>query len=96
MQKLDKLGTLDKPIQLFYFGELGDRLGLGQEELPLPEHCTSVRALLQHLAARGSAWQSALAQGQRLSFAVNQCLARLDSEVRAGNEVAIFSPVTGG
>jgi molybdopterin synthase sulfur carrier subunit len=46
-------------------------------------------------AARGGAWES-LATLQNLRYAVNQQMARPDSPLRAGDEVAFFPPVTGG
>jgi molybdopterin synthase sulfur carrier subunit len=45
-------------------------------------------------AASGPAWRSATMPNLRV--AVNQEMARPDTPVKAGDEVAFFPPVTGG
>ncbi len=82
-------------LKIFYFAGLRERLGLGGEELELPAGVGDVAALRDLLAARGGAWES-LATLQNLRYAVNQQMARPDSPLRAGDEVAFFPPVTGG
>ena len=57
---------------------------------------TTVAALLAWLAARGGAWAAELAPGRAVRVAVNHDVAQPDTPVRAGDEVALFPPVTGG
>jgi molybdopterin synthase sulfur carrier subunit len=47
------------------------------------------------LAARDEKWQ-VLRTRRNLRYAVNQEMARLDTPVADGDEVAFFPPVTGG
>ena len=82
-------------LKILYFAGLRERLGLGSEELELPTGVSDVAALRDVLAARGGAWES-LVTLRNLRYAVNQQMARLDSPVQAGDEVAFFPPVTGG
>ncbi|WP_291991394.1 molybdopterin converting factor subunit 1 [Candidatus Accumulibacter sp. ACC007] len=82
-------------LKIFYFAGLRERLGRGSEELELPAGVGDVAALRDLLAARGGAWES-LVTLQNLRYAVNQQMARPDSPLRAGDEVAFFPPVTGG
>lgn len=82
-------------LKIFYFAGLRERLGQGSEELELPAGVGDVAALRDLLAARGGAWES-LATLRNLRYAVNQQMARPDSPLRAGDEVAFFPPVTGG
>ncbi|MEF1220359.1 molybdopterin synthase sulfur carrier subunit, partial [Photobacterium damselae] len=51
--------------------------------------------LRQQLALRGDKWQLALESG-KLLVAVNQTICPLDTEIKDGDEVAFFPPVTGG
>ena len=53
-------------------------------------------ALLAWLRARGGAWASELAPGRAVRVAVNYDMARADTPVKPGDEVALFPPVTGG
>jgi molybdopterin synthase sulfur carrier subunit len=63
--------------------------------LSLPAGVVDVSGLIGLLAARGGPW-AALASVRNLRCAVNQEMARLDSPVGSGDEVAFFPPVTGG
>lgn len=83
-------------IKLVFFARLREELGTALEEIHLPEHVTTVDALRRHLMTRGGAWQEVLAPNKSLRVAVNQQMAKADTPVRAGDEVAFFPPVTGG
>lgn len=83
------------PLTVLYFASLRERLGCSSEQLDLPAGVVDVAALQQVLAARGGKWQ-ALRSTSNLRCAVNQRMARSDSRVQAGDEVAFFPPVTGG
>ncbi len=82
-------------MKILYFAGLRERLGVGCEELELPAGVSDVAGLLAFLSARGGQW-AALATVRNLRYAVNQEMARPDSPLAAGDEVAFFPPVTGG
>jgi molybdopterin synthase sulfur carrier subunit len=82
-------------IQLRYFASLRETLGIGDEQIELPENVSDLPALTQWLQQRGESWQNALAD-QRLHVAVNQQIVSADSRVTDGDEIAWFPPVTGG
>ncbi|MDA8107615.1 MAG: molybdopterin converting factor subunit 1 [Betaproteobacteria bacterium] len=83
-------------VKLLYFAALREQLGTGGEELELPQGVATVGALRAHLAARGGAWQAALAEGRLVRTALNQDMAKPGAPLRGGDEVAFFPPVTGG
>ena len=83
-------------IKILYFAGLREATGSGAEELALPAGVGDIDALLRHLRARGGAWNEALGATKRVRAAVNQDMARGDTPVRDGDEVAFFPPVTGG
>ena len=82
-------------IKILYFASLREKLGSGGESLDLPAGVTTIAGVLEMLAARGGEWTS-LPAVKNLKFAVNQEMARTDSPVKAGDELAFFPPVTGG
>ncbi|MGB5736282.1 MAG: molybdopterin converting factor subunit 1 [Thiohalocapsa sp.] len=82
-------------IHILYFASLRERVGTGAEELSL-EDSGSVADILTRLRLRGGAWADALDPSQTVLAAVNQDMARLDTPVQDGDEVAFFPPVTGG
>ena len=83
-------------VRLVYLARLRDALGSGGESIDLPDDVGTVAALRAWLARRGGAWTHELAPGRALRIAVNHDLATADTPVRAGDEIALFPPVTGG
>jgi sulfur-carrier protein len=82
-------------ITLLYFGRPRENLATSGETTELPEGVASVADLLAWLRMRDGNWASELADG-RVRCAVNQQLGHLSAPVRDGDEVAIFSPISGG
>jgi len=82
-------------LKLLFFARLREALGVSRESLTLEAPAT-VAVLLDHLRARGGVWATELAVGRNFRIAVNQEMARLDTPLSAGDEVAVFPPVTGG
>jgi molybdopterin synthase sulfur carrier subunit len=82
-------------IRILYFASLRERVGLAEESLPADASLT-VADLLERLRSRGEPWASALAADVRIMAAVNQEIARPETPVADGDEVAFFPPVTGG
>lgn len=83
-------------LRICYFARFRERLATDHEELPLQAPIT-VAEVLQQLAARGEAWSCLFAgEDTRVMVAVNQTMATLATQVQAGDELALFPPVTGG
>jgi len=83
-------------VSLVYLARLREAFGMASERVDVPAVVTSVAALRTWLAARGGAWATELAPGRAVRIAVNHTLAQPETPVRAGDEVALFPPVTGG
>jgi sulfur-carrier protein len=82
-------------LKVLYFASIREQLGFGEETLPLPNDAT-VNGVIDVLRARSDVYAEALAAGKRWRVAVNQDMAALDAIIQAGDEIAIFPPVTGG
>ncbi|HEV3239866.1 MAG TPA: molybdopterin converting factor subunit 1 [Casimicrobiaceae bacterium] len=83
-------------ITLLYLARLREALGASAEKVELPGDVGTVAALLAWLRARGGAWAAELAPGRAVRVAVNYDMARADTPVKPGDEIALFPPVTGG
>lgn len=83
-------------IHILYFARLRETLGRPGEHLTPPPTVSSVADLIDHLRARDGAWARGLGPGERFLVAVNQALARPETLLHDGDEVALFPPVTGG
>ncbi|TDT44313.1 molybdopterin synthase subunit MoaD [Halospina denitrificans] len=81
-------------IRVLFFASLRERLGLDQLELPADD-TACVSDLRQVLRERGEDWADLL-DGEWALVAVNQTMARDQTPVSDGDEVAFFPPVTGG
>jgi len=87
-------------MKLRYFAWLRTRFGLGGETLAadpttgaLP---ATVAELLALLRARGGEYEAVLSDTRAIRVAVNFDYAGFDHPLTAGDEVALFPPVTGG
>lgn len=78
-------------IEVLYFGRIAELTGRRSETVPWLA-TDSGCDLLDRLRAR----HPALAQSTRLKLAINQAHSPEDSPISAGDEVAVFEPVTGG
>ncbi|MDT3679980.1 MAG: molybdopterin converting factor subunit 1 [Burkholderiaceae bacterium] len=83
-------------ITILYFAALREALGTGRESVELPEGVVDAGKLRTWLRERGGAWAEALDENRSVRIAVNQAMARADTPLPAGAEVAFFPPVTGG
>lgn len=83
-------------IRLVYLARLRDALGTAAESVELPRDVATARALLAWLAQRGGVWKQELAPARAVRIAVNHDIAQDDTPIHAGDEVALFPPVTGG
>jgi molybdopterin synthase sulfur carrier subunit len=83
-------------IRILYFARLREDMGIAGEMFDLPAGICDVKSLRAQLVVRGGTWATALGSGKAVRVSVNQDLARDDTPVKAGDEVAFFPPVTGG
>lgn len=81
-------------IQLRFFASLREALG-DRAELEAASPMTVADAR-DALIARGEPWSGALARGRAVRCAVNKTLCDERTEVKPGDELAFFPPVTGG
>ncbi|MBX3455078.1 molybdopterin converting factor subunit 1 [Ferrovibrio sp.] len=83
-------------MKLLYFALLRERVGVPEESLSLPPDVKDVGTLLAWLREQSPNHAAALCDPNMVRVAVNQDYAALTDPVRAGDEVALFPPVTGG
>ena len=83
-------------MKIRYFAWLKQRTGCAEEEVDLPPGVATVGALVALLGERHPRLAVAVATTGVVRCAVNQEYAEADAPVRAGDEVALFPPVTGG
>jgi len=81
-------------VDILYFASFREVLGRANEQLPA--QFSTVGALISELAQRGENWKMALLDNQNLQIAVNHDVADRNTEIKPGDEVAFFPPVTGG
>ncbi|MDP5291190.1 molybdopterin synthase sulfur carrier subunit [Oceanimonas sp. CHS3-5] len=80
-------------IKVVFFARVREQLG--EDELAVNAEYADVNALRKHLAGRDDNWARVLADNSLL-VAVNHEVATSATELKDGDEVAFFPPVTGG
>jgi sulfur-carrier protein len=83
-------------MKLLYFAWLRSKIGKPGEDVTPPAEIGTVGQLLDWLETRSAAHKAALADRRAVRVAVNQEYVGNDHPVSAGDEVALFPPVTGG
>lgn len=87
---------MGRSIQVLYFSSLKEQLGKESEAIDLPEPISDIQGLREWICARGEPWAEKFNSNQKLMAAVNQEMAKPDTSVADGDEIAFFPPVTGG
>lgn len=80
-------------IKVLFFAQVRELTGTAA--LDLAAEYADVATLRAALAQKSDRWALALESGKLLA-AVNQTLVPMNHQLRAGDEVAFFPPVTGG
>lgn len=83
-------------VSLVYFAWVRERIGIETEKLTLPEGITTIAGLLDHLQGLGENYAYALEAKDVIRTAINHDHAEADSHIQAGDEIAVFPPMTGG
>lgn len=83
-------------LKLLYFASLRERMGRTAEDLPVPDHVSTIGHLVSWLASRDAPGAAAFAHPSLVRAAVNQDFATPATPIHDGDEIAFFPPVTGG
>lgn len=81
-------------LKVVFFAHLKEQLGTAELALALSTPKT-VAEIKQQLIAEHNEWQAPLSANNLLA-AVNHQMVNLNTEVKPGDELAFFPPVTGG
>ncbi|MGV8933886.1 MAG: MoaD/ThiS family protein [Gallionellaceae bacterium] len=82
-------------IKILYFGRPAEALKLAEETVEVPANVATMGDLLAWLRTRDDVWARELLEA-RLKGAINQQFSGWDARIKAGDEVALFSPISGG
>ena len=83
-------------MKLVYFAWVRERIGLGEEEVDLPQGVVTVADLMTWLAGRGEAYAYAFDNPKVVRAALDQRHVKATAPIGAAREVAFFPPMTGG
>ncbi len=83
-------------VTVKYFAWVRERIGMGEEQVTLPETVATVRDAMKWLKSRGEGYAAAFEREDIIRAAVDQTHASHDSPLRGAREIAFFPPITGG
>jgi molybdopterin synthase sulfur carrier subunit len=83
-------------INIKYFARLSESLESKGEEIEFGEQSKTVDAVIQLLIDRGEPWITEFSAETKVLVAVNYEVCQTDTQLKEGDEVAFFPPVTGG
>ena len=83
-------------LQLRFFASVREKVGCSTMDLDLADEKITANQVRQLLITRGSPWDQAFASDKVLRMALNQNMIADDTDLRDGDELAFFPPVTGG
>ena len=82
-------------IKILYFGRPSESLKLADETVEVAANVKTLGELLAWLRTRGDNWALELSES-RVRCAINQEFSGMDAAINANDEVAVFSPISGG
>jgi molybdopterin synthase sulfur carrier subunit len=83
-------------VRVLFFASFREQLKTRQIELELQGGgCTVAELILRLIDTGGESWRQVL-QNKNLLVAVNQSVSTTQRQLRDGDEVAFYPPVTGG
>ena len=82
-------------ISLLYFGRPSENLRIKRELAEIPDSTSTLADLLAWLRLRGENWRNELNEDS-IRCALNKEFVACTAQIREQDEVAIFSPISGG
>lgn len=82
-------------IKILYFGRPSENLKLADETVNVPANIATLGELLAWLRLRGEIWAQELTEA-RVRCAINQDFSAWTAPIHENDEVALFSPISGG
>lgn len=82
--------------KMIYFAWVRERIGVGEEEVELPETVKTGADLLAWMKSRGENYETALEFDTAIRIAVDQEHVDHDEPLGSPREIALFPPMTGG
>ena len=79
-------------VRVLFFGVLKDLVGRSSDELTLPDQAKA-GDVIEHYGSRDAVLKDMLGS---IAISVNQEYARSDAKLKAGDEIALLPPVSGG
>lgn len=83
-------------MKIQYFAWLKDKLGIGEEEVTIPEDVTDVGQLINWISTRSPRYTDAFEFVEVIKVVVNRKNAGNDHPIKQDDEVIFIPPIAGG
>ena len=78
-----------KMVNILFFGDLVDSLGMAADQIELPPDITDVERQLFMLSRRGDMWKKMLLGNPKLNITINKQFVEKSAPVKDGDEIAL-------
>tara|TARA_B100000214_G_scaffold360521_1_gene322998 strand:- start:346 stop:597 length:252 start_codon:yes stop_codon:yes gene_type:complete len=82
-------------VRIKFFASLRESLGTSEEIIEI-NNIKTVGDIKKNLVSRGGIWKKVFEENRVIKIAANKKLVNENFEIKDGDEVAFFPPVTGG
>jgi sulfur-carrier protein len=83
-------------VTLKYFAWVRERIGIAEEQVPLPTSVVTIGDAIRWLKGRGEGYAYAFEREDIVRTAIDHTYAPHTASVKGAREIAFFPPVTGG
>lgn len=83
-------------LKVLYFSWIREKIGCSEETFDLPDGVSTIAELLEYLSLKGPGYAEAFNDLSIVRVAVNEEYANFGTRLSAGDDIALFPPVTGG
>ena len=83
-------------MKILYFAWVREKVGIGSEEVNLPDDVQNISDVINWLVTRGPKFSEAFKDRKVIRAAINQSHVKHDALIEGAQEIAFFPPVTGG
>ena len=87
---------MNAKIKLVYFSWIREGIGLGEENVELPDNVKNIEELIQWLSRRDEKFAETFKKPETIRVAIDCQHVEHNADIQGAGEIALFPPMSGG